>query len=236
MFVSGSAILNGSAAIRGGIPIVFPQFGQGPIMSGQHGFARNQWWDVKLTEDSIQCSLHQNENTLKLWPHAFSLHYTIQILNDHSIKTTFQVENPSDAKDPFLFTALLHNYFSVSDIQDVQVGNLKGLKYCDKVKNNVLVLEEEEWINVKEEVDRMYFKVPEVLVLKEQKAHKQIQINHSFPDAVVWNPWVEKAKKMADFGDEDFRRMVCVETGAVEQPITLQPSQHWTASQTLTII
>ena len=38
---------------------------------------------------------------------------------------------------------------------------------------------------------------------------------------MVWNPWVVKAKGMADFGDDEFRQMLCVEpavaaSGAVE--------------------
>ena len=34
---------------------------------------------------------------------------------------------------------------------------------------------------------------------------------------VVWNPWVANARTMADFGDEEFNRMVCVESGNVAQ-------------------
>lgn len=38
LFVSQKAVLDGSKPIRGGIPLVFPQFGPGPLQ--QHGFAR----------------------------------------------------------------------------------------------------------------------------------------------------------------------------------------------------
>lgn len=33
-----------------------------------------------------------------------------------------------------------------------------------------------------------------------------------FSDAVVWNPWVEKAKGMADFGDEEFKVSLALPT------------------------
>jgi glucose-6-phosphate 1-epimerase len=43
---------------------------------------------------------------------------------------------------------------------------------------------------------------------------------------VVWNPWVAKSRAMPDFGDEEFRQMVCVESGNVGQnKITLAPGK-----------
>ena len=36
------------------------------------------------------------------------------------------------------------------------------------------------------------------------------------PDALVWNPWVEKSKKMGDFRDDEYREMVCVSRGHEE--------------------
>ena len=53
------------------------------------------------------------------------------------------------------------------------------------------------------------------------------------PLAVVWNPWKEKAKSMSDFGDEDYKRMVCVESGAIEKVITLKPGEEWQGRQEL---
>lgn len=32
-----------------------------------------------------------------------------------------------------------------------------------------------------------------------------------FSDAVVWNPWVDKAAKMADFGDDEYKVRVAAE-------------------------
>jgi len=46
---SSKAIFKEEKAIRGGVPIIFPQFGGGPLP--QHGFGRNSKFD--LLETSI---------------------------------------------------------------------------------------------------------------------------------------------------------------------------------------
>jgi D-hexose-6-phosphate mutarotase len=51
---------------------------------------------------------------------------------------------------------------------------------------------------------------------------------------VVWNPWIEKAKAMGDFGDEEYKNMICVEPGSVADWVKLGGGQTWTAGQTLT--
>jgi D-hexose-6-phosphate mutarotase len=42
----------------------------------------------------------------------------------------------------------------------------------------------------------------------------------------VWNPWIAKAKAMPDFCDEEYREMVCVESGNVaDNRLTLAPGE-----------
>lgn len=70
IFVSSKAILDGSKAIRGGIPVVFPCFGppEHPDHSKlpQHGFARNEFWtfdSVVMDNDagvSVRLSEHRS--------------------------------------------------------------------------------------------------------------------------------------------------------------------------------
>lgn len=55
-------------------------------------------------------------------------------------------------------------------------------------------------------------------------------------DAVVWNPWNKKAKALADFGNDEYNRMVCVEAAAIENEITLQPGEEWKGKMELSVV
>ncbi|XP_042459541.1 putative glucose-6-phosphate 1-epimerase [Zingiber officinale] len=56
------------------------------------------------------------------------------------------------------------------------------------------------------------------------------------PDAVVWNPWNKKAKSIPDFGDDDYKRTLCVGAANVEKPITLKPGEEWTGRLELSLV
>ena len=51
-------------------------------------------------------------------------------------------------------------------------------------------------------------------------------------DVVVWNPWAGKAGSMADFGPSDgWKKMICVETGAVSKWNNLEAGDTWEGGQ-----
>lgn len=53
-------------------------------------------------------------------------------------------------------------------------------------------------------------------------------------DVVVWNPWIEKAQGMADFGpDEAYKNMICVEAGSVAGWQILEAGDSWVGGQTI---
>ena len=53
---------------------------------------------------------------------------------------------------------------------------------------------------------------------------------------VVWNPWDKKSKSMVDFGDEEYKQMLCVDGAAIEKPITLKPKEEWTERLQLSVV
>ena len=53
---------------------------------------------------------------------------------------------------------------------------------------------------------------------------------------VVWNPWADKAVGISDFGDDEWRTMVCVEAGNVMgSPVRLAAGESHTIAQTVEV-
>lgn len=77
------------------------------------------------------------------------------------------------------------------------------------------------------------------LVLCDGGAGREVVITkEGFEDVVVWNPWVDKAKKLSDFGDEEFKCMVCIEPAnaakyVAGEPVVVKAGETWTASQSI---
>lgn len=180
------------------------QFGTGPILPGQHGFARNQLWNVeKKSEEasSIVCTLSQNEKTKRVWPHNFNLVYTISLFKGQ-LKTSLRVENPSSNMMSFEFNCLLHTYFQIDDVKTVKITGFSGLCYCDKLRNGQLSEETRQSVAIVSEMDRAYLDAISPITLSSANGIITLE-KTGFTDYVLWNPWIEKSKTMPDFEDEE---------------------------------
>lgn len=243
LFTSSKANLSGPKAIRGGIPIVFPQFGpealHGYKALPQHGFARLVCWEfqgvkcdsVEKTEISflLKNTMLIPEAQQSIWNHDFKLIYTIT-LQANTLKTNLEVHN-TGASD-FTFTTLLHTYLKVDNVEKLAIKGLSGYKFKEFSHDYT---ESRNEITIAKETDRVYQNAAtSAITLDNTVAGKSLVLTKSpeFKDVVVWNPWVDNAKKMADFGDEEYMEMVCVEAGALE-PIVLAPGKAWEAHQVL---
>ena len=122
-------------AIRGGIPLVFPQFGQPKKEMSQHGFARNSNWELAeelATDEVVKAVFHlsDSDSTRALWPYPFLLSYTLS-LTAKALTTSLRIENKGE--QPFEAQALLHTYLRVKDIGRVGVHGYHGKSFLDKV-------------------------------------------------------------------------------------------------------
>ncbi|XP_043813094.1 putative glucose-6-phosphate 1-epimerase isoform X2 [Manihot esculenta] len=200
LFTSSKAVFKPPKAMRGGIPICFPQFGNCGSLE-QHGFARNKFWTIDDDPPPLQSNdsqgksfvdllLKPSEEDLKCWPHS-----------------------------------------------EVRIEGLETLDYLDNLCQRERFTEQGDALTFESEVDRVYLSSPNVIAVLDHERKRTFVIRkEGLPDVVVWNPWEKKSKAMADFGDEEYKHMVCVDAAAIEKPITLKPGEEWTGRLELSVV
>lgn len=234
MFLSRRSAFRAGAPIRGGVPVVFPQFGaSGPLPL--HGLVRLMPWepvDVKAGAEGAVAAFRVTDtpDSRRQWDHAFAVELSVALGGDQ-LGLTLTVTNTG--AEPFDFTAALHTYLALAaDISATTVEGLTGLTYRDAAAGGVEVYEESPQVSFPGEVNRIYFDAPAQARLVEPGRTTLVQ-KAGFPDAVVWNPGAAKCATMADLEPEDYHRFVCVEAAAVRTPIRLTAGEHWQGTQTL---
>jgi glucose-6-phosphate 1-epimerase len=237
LYLSPGARFDGKQAIRGGVPVIFPQFDRvGPDRTvPRHGFARTSAWtlvatDAQTDHATATLRLTDKSSTPPWWTHAFELDLTVT-LRSREIVFAMQVVNTGAAA--FAFTAALHTYLKVDDIADVHVDGLQGCRYRDAVTGN----EERQHarlVSIDAECDRIYFDVATPLAMTDGSSTLAIDMEGS-RDVVIWNPWVEKCAALADMPPDGYREMLCIEAADIGVPPSLGPGQRWSARQSLQV-
>lgn len=236
LFLSRAAVFEPGKAIRGGVPVVFPQFAElGPLP--KHGFARTQPWerveDADRRPDAIRLRLRDSRDTRRLWPHAFQAELAVE-LGDDWLSLELAIQNPGDG--PFEFTAALHTYLRVADVRRASVRGLQGVRYRDRDTGQEGRMDDEGEMGVPGEVDRVYLRTPPELRVDDAENGRVFALRSGgFADTVVWNPGAEGAASLPDMEDGEYREMLCVEAAQVETPVRLEPGGRWTGSQRLRV-
>lgn len=236
LFVSEYARWEPGFAIRGGIPVIFPQFAdQGPLP--KHGFARTaRWEEVEAgtgTEGAafVRLRLADDEATRALWPHPFRAEVRVA-LGAATLEVALCVENAGDGD--MAFTCALHTYLRVDDVRRTTVEGLRGVRYLDKLESGAAHLEEREAVSFTGETDRVYVAAPDRLGIRDVAGGRAVTLEkEGFRDAVVWNPWEALARRLPDLGGEEYLRMLCVEPANAAAPVRLASGEAWTGTQRL---
>ncbi|MFT3736752.1 MAG: D-hexose-6-phosphate mutarotase [Rhodocyclaceae bacterium] len=235
LYLSPDAVFEQGTAVRGGVPICFPQFANnGPLPS--HGFARKSNWelvDARGGEDYAMANLRlrYSDATLAEWPGQFVLELAISVSGD---RLDLEMDVLNDGEESFSFTAALHTYLAVKEVEECALEGLRGQDCSDSLTKKRF-RETGTSFMVDQEVDRIYHGTKNALLLREH--HRALAIHsENLPDTVVWNPWVERSKQLKDLPDNGFRRMLCVEGAVVESPVVLGPQQSWWGRQTLMVL
>ncbi|KAB2056419.1 hypothetical protein E1A91_A11G104300v1 [Gossypium mustelinum] len=245
LFTSSKAIFKPPKAVRGGIPICFPQFGNCGSLE-QHGFARNKIWTIdenppplspndSHAKSFIDLLLKPSEEDLKCWPHSFEFRLRVSLAADGSLALISRIRNVNGK--PFSFSFAYHTYLSVSDISEVRIEGLETLDYLDNLCQKERFTEQGDAITFESEVDRVYLSTPNVVaVLDHERKRTYVIRKDGLPDVVVWNPWEKKSKSMVDFGDDEYKQMLCVDGAVIEKPVTLKPGEEWTGRVELSVV
>ena len=219
IFLSGRSNLAPGKAIRGGIPIVFPWFGPHPTdpAAPQHGFARTAPGARRRRKERRR----GDARTWSLTQDGFALTYRVAF--GAALGLDLVVRNLSGRA--VSFEAALHSYFAVSDIERVAVSGLENSAFIDKTANMARRPPAGAPLTFAKETDSVYPNVPDHLAIDDPGWRRRLSIEKSgAASAIVWNPWPQKAAAMADLGADNWRGMLCVETGNVaDNRITLAP-------------
>jgi D-hexose-6-phosphate mutarotase len=238
LWMSKESKFDEKSPIRGGVPVIFPWFGP---MEGKaaHGFARVTAWELKEIEvddmGRVEVCLELPESAATAEYSGFKAEYRV-LVADH-LALELQVTNTSKEK-VFTFEDCLHTYFNVQDIKEVRISGLQGVRYLDKVAGGVEKLETDDGFEISSEVDRVYQDTKSTVGIHDSSSGRIIYVQKQGSNStVVWNPWIAKSKAMADFGDEEYHGMVCVESGNVgKNKITLKPGESSTLKATISVV
>jgi glucose-6-phosphate 1-epimerase len=235
MFLSEQAYYQTGKAIKGGVPVCWPWFGPDPKDKGRpaHGFARTSEWDVietGATSDGatrLVLELKLNDSTRALWVGEIEARLDIEV--GKSLKLKLSTIN--HGKETIALSQALHTYFNVGDIAKTSVNGLEDKTYIDKVDDSKEKTQSGE-VTINSEVDRIYTNVNNRLVINDVELSRKIHIeSEGSHSAVVWNPWKKIAAGMADLGDEDYKRMLCVETtNAGPDVVSVAPGGRYSMS------
>ncbi len=236
LYLSPQSVMDGQAAIRGGVPVCFPQFNQrGPMADRlpKHGFARNVAWladAAELSDDHARLTLRLKDSaqTRAWWPQAFALALHID-LSPGALQLTLDVHNTDT--QALAFSGALHTYLAVPDVTQATLQGLSGQPEWDSLTDTHAPAADT--IRFAAEFDRVYEAAPNPMALN-QTLH--ISQSPSWANTVVWNPEQDLCKRLADMPDDGWLQMLCVEAAQVYMPITLPAGGRWAGWQRLQVL
>ena len=236
---------------RGGIPVCWPWFGaleRNPAAvrslaqnaqpapgnsPGAHGLARARDWTIRSIRENdshteVTLNFVTDSVTQSQWAHAAELQLTVSV--GETLRLELTTHNLGTQQ--LALTQALHTYFAISAIDNVYLTGFENSHYIDTL-DDWYDHNQQGAINFTSETDRIYLDVPTTVRLHDSGWNRIIQLQtQNSTSAVVWNPWIEKSKRLSQFAPDAWREMVCIETANVlDDMVELAPQ----AAHTLTL-
>lgn len=220
-------------AIRAGVPVCWPWFGSHPTERTEpaHGYARLCTWKVSAIsigpagsiDIDLNMSASQDAAKCDLFNATLMTRISVGEILSISLITT------NTGNHPISITEALHAYFRVGDIKDIQIKGLSGCHYIDLIDQNKLKRQVDD-IRFSGETGRVFLNTLNDCFIVDRILNRIIKIEKSGSQStVVWNPWVDTARKMNDLGPVAWQKMVCVESAnALDNFVTVHPKEQHT--------
>lgn len=229
LFTSKHAVFCDGKAIRGGVPICFPWFGAHPTDTDapSHGLVRTQPWHV------TQTALGPDGVDVDLVCHLDQLSADFRVTFGQNLTLSLTVTNSSDTDQDF--EAALHTYLAVGDVRNIEITGLENAAYIDQLQDNQRLNQGDTPITFAGETDNIYQDTEATCVLHDPGKGRRIVVDKlGSKSTVVWNPWTDKAGRLADFGDDEWPGMCCIETANIDDhAVQLAPGAAHTMRVTI---
>lgn len=241
LWLSSQVVFVETKAIRGGVPICFPWFGPNKPPAGgpSHGLARLTTWQFDETQDEADGAVtarfsitEQTPTPAPGWNDAFRLRddesgdvafkAVYSVTFGDTLTSSLAVENTGTRS--IGYEAALHTYYSLGDVTTATITGLEGQPFTERAANKAPNGVETTPIHIDGEIDRTYASAPNTVTIHDPDGRRTFTLtSRGTAGWVVWNPAPAGAKGLADFGDDEWRNMLCVE------PIALGESMVWLA-------
>ena len=231
LFVSSQSQWKAGRAIRGGVPICFPWFGDkaDDREAPAHGFVRTKAWQLESivqTADAVTVTMftESDDSTKKWWPFDFRLVHRAKFGSELSLELVLTNSGARSLR----FEEALHTYLRLGHIEKMRLQGLNTVHYFDKTDSNREKIQDGAIVIVSE-TDRIYLNTHHEVEVEDDTLHRRLRVaKKNSLTTVIWNPWVQKARAMSDLGDAEWMQMVCVETSNVSAfAVDLSPGlQH----------
>lgn len=232
IWLSPQAAYQRGQSMRGGVPLCWPWFGdlrrnpqavqahfhleQAPA----HGLVRTLDWEllgIEEEDDAVTLRFAYDTRTQPLegWPRDAGLSFVIRLAQD--LGMSLETHNRGDT--PLTLSQALHSYFAVSDVRQVSVEGLQACRYIDTLQD-WQELRQQDDLRFSAETDRIYLDTAARLSIIDPGWGRRIHLDsRGSRSAVLWNPWIDKARRLSQFPDDAWQNMLCIETANVLEDV-----------------
>ncbi len=232
IWVSSEEDYQEGKSVRGGIPICWPWFGVNPNPDWPiHGVARTSLWragEVSEQDNEVRVSLTlpmtQVDETY--WPHKSTLKVEFILTNKLEVRLT----TTNLSEQTITFSQALHTYFPTPAIENTTVDGLQGAKYIEFGEGP---FEQNAQVGFARETDMVYTQAGETQRIITPDGIIEVSRENS-SSCVLWNPWIDKSKRLSNFADDEYHTMLCLEAANVmDDSAVVEPGQSHTLATTI---